>query len=105
MAMWYVILFLIFHLQVIGKTKLFIRHPETFYALEEMRERKFHESASRIAHAFRSFKLRKYYSNLNDQAYQLLSSKKERRRKSINRAFIGDYIDFGKKNILRYETG
>eukprot|EP01111_Echinosteliopsis_oligospora_P014913 TRINITY_DN5735_c1_g3_i1.p1 TRINITY_DN5735_c1_g3~~TRINITY_DN5735_c1_g3_i1.p1 ORF type:complete len:1138 (+),score=396.14 TRINITY_DN5735_c1_g3_i1:202-3615(+) len=39
----------------IGKTKVFIRLPETLFALEEMRERYWHNMVSRIKNAFRNF--------------------------------------------------
>ncbi|KAL0491036.1 myosin I heavy chain [Acrasis kona] len=77
-----------------GRTKLFIRLPETYYQLEELRERKYHDAATKIARAWRSYKLRKYYADLREQACTLLGNSKERRRNSINRPFIGDHINF-----------
>jgi myosin-1 len=87
-----------------GNTKLFIRAPETYYSLEEMRERKYHDSASCIARAYRAYKLRKYYSDLRDQAYNLLGERKERRRKSLNKVFLGDYINYCKCGQSCYVT-
>ena len=79
-----------------GRTKLFIRHPETYYGLEEMRERKYNDSATAIARAYRSYKLKRYYAELREQAMILLEGKKERRRNSLNRLFMGDYINYGR---------
>ncbi|GAM28278.1 hypothetical protein SAMD00019534_114540 [Acytostelium subglobosum LB1] len=40
----------------IGKSKVFIRHPEMLFALEETRERYWHDMASRIKNAYRNYK-------------------------------------------------
>ncbi|KAN0022743.1 hypothetical protein ACTFIU_005479 [Dictyostelium citrinum] len=40
----------------IGKTKIFIRYPEMLFSLEETRERYWHDMASRIKNAYRTYK-------------------------------------------------
>eukprot|EP00817_Percolomonadidae_sp_ATCC50343_P000304 CAMPEP_0117421408 /NCGR_PEP_ID=MMETSP0758-20121206/2511_1 /TAXON_ID=63605 /ORGANISM="Percolomonas cosmopolitus, Strain AE-1 (ATCC 50343)" /LENGTH=940 /DNA_ID=CAMNT_0005203525 /DNA_START=199 /DNA_END=3018 /DNA_ORIENTATION=+ len=77
-----------------GTTKLFIRQPETFFSLEERRERIFIDAAIKIQRYFRSWKLRKYYAELRQQAAQLYQVSKQRRRVSINRVFVGDYVHY-----------
>lgn len=44
-----------------GKTKVFIRAPETIFSLEEMRERKVQTYANRIQRFFLRFALRRYF--------------------------------------------
>ncbi|NP_001118234.1 amoeboid myosin I [Strongylocentrotus purpuratus] len=78
----------------LGKTKVFIRKPESLFLLEEQRERKFDYHARIIQKAFRQFNAQKYYLRLKQQASDILFDKKERRRYSLNRNFVGDYIGF-----------
>lgn len=59
-----------------------------------MKERKFYEAASLIQKAYKSYKLRSYYLELKESAANLLLNKKQRRRLSINRVFIGDYVNY-----------
>ncbi|EGG25063.1 myosin IC [Cavenderia fasciculata] len=44
----------------VGKTKIFIRYPEMLFALEETRERYWHDMASRIKNAYRNYKSFQY---------------------------------------------
>lgn len=78
----------------LGRTKVFIKNPESLFLLEEQRERKFDFYARIIQKAFRRFNAHKYYLRLKTQASDLLYNKKERRRYSLNRNFAGDYIGF-----------
>lgn len=78
----------------LGVTKVFLRQPETLFGLEEMKERKYHDSAALIARTYRSWKLKKYFLDLRTQACDLLQSQKQRRRLSLNRIFQGDYINY-----------
>lgn len=78
-----------------GLTKIFLRHPETLFGLEEAKERKYHDSASLVARTWRRYKLRRYYLDLRSSATNLLQNSKERRRLSINRVYLGDYINYG----------
>ncbi|XP_054756570.2 unconventional myosin-Ie-like [Lytechinus pictus] len=78
----------------LGRNKVFIRKPESLFLLEEQRERKFDFHARIIQKAFRQFNAHKYYLRLKQQASDILFNKKERRRYSLNRNFVGDYIGF-----------
>lgn len=77
-----------------GKTKVFLRSPETLFDLEERKERKYHDSATLIARTYRNFKLKNYFLQLRAQAADLYDQKKERRRLSVNRVFLGDYLNY-----------
>ncbi|VDM39001.1 unnamed protein product [Toxocara canis] len=62
------------------------------FLLEEMRERKYDGYARIIQKAFRKFNAQKHYMKVKEQACDLLYGRKERRRYSINRNFVGDYV-------------
>ncbi|KAI7864312.1 P-loop containing nucleoside triphosphate hydrolase protein [Spinellus fusiger] len=96
-----------------GTSKAFIRHPETIFALESLRDRYWHTMATRIQRAWRSYvrykhecarkiqifwRQNKYnigYLQMRDHGHQLLGGRKERRRFSLlsMRRFTGDYLD------------
>ncbi|XP_023568426.1 unconventional myosin-Ie [Octodon degus] len=76
----------------LGRSKVFIKAPESLFLLEEMRERKYDGYARVIQKSWRKFVARKKYVQMREEASDLLLNKKERRRNSINRNFIGDYI-------------
>nr|XP_025038318.1 unconventional myosin-Ie [Pelodiscus sinensis] len=85
----------------LGKTKIFIKAPESLFLLEEMRERKYDRYARAIQKAWRKYMARKKYVQMREEASDLLLNKKERRRNSINRNFIGDYIGMEEHPELR----
>ncbi len=98
-----------------GVTKAFIKNPETLFALETMRDRYWHNMASRIQRAWRAHvrykneaatKIQRFWKNQKeglvyarkrDYGHQVLANRKERRRFSLlgQRKFIGDYLDVG----------
>lgn len=87
-----------------GKTKIFIRAPESVFALEELRERKVYSYANQIQSFFLRFSMSTYYYNLQMSGNQKLQGNKERRRNSLERPFKTDYIgyreNFGLKAIV-----
>ncbi|XP_064421936.1 unconventional myosin-Ie isoform X2 [Latimeria chalumnae] len=89
----------------LGKTKVFIKAPESLFLLEEMRERKYDGHARAIQKAWRKHVARKKYVKMREEASDLLLNKKERRRNSINRNFVGDYIGMDNKPELRQFLG
>ncbi|KAM5171054.1 unconventional myosin-Ie isoform 2-T2 [Mantella aurantiaca] len=89
----------------LGKTKVFIKAPESLFLLEEMRERKYDGFARTIQKAWRKYVARKKYVEMREQASDLFLNKKERRRNSINRNFIGDYIGMEEHPELRQFLG
>ncbi|KAM4579754.1 myosin IEb [Odontesthes bonariensis] len=76
----------------LGKTKVFIKAPESLFLLEEMRERKYNGYARVIQKAWRKHIAVRKYVKMREEASDVLLNKKERRRNSINRNFVGDYI-------------
>jgi myosin-1 len=96
----------------LGVTKAFIKSPETLFALEHMRDRYWHnmatriqrmwraylayraESATRIQRFWRKKRVGAEYLQLRDQGHKVLGGRKERRRMSIlgSRRFLGDYL-------------
>ncbi|XP_077328497.1 unconventional myosin-Ie isoform X1 [Lithobates pipiens] len=89
----------------LGKTKVFVKAPESLFLLEEMRERKYDGYARTIQKAWRKYVARKKYVEMREQASDLFLNKKERRRNSINRNFIGDYIGMEEHPELRQFLG
>ncbi|CAI5438217.1 unnamed protein product [Caenorhabditis angaria] len=75
-----------------GRSKIFIKNPESLFLLEETRERKYDSFARVIQKAWRQFSARKQHIKQKEQAADLMFGKKERRRFSLNRNFVGDYI-------------
>lgn len=89
----------------LGKTKVFIKNPESLFLLEEMRERKFDSYARVIQKAFRKYHARQQYFKQKEEASDILLNRKERRRFSINRNFVGDYIGMEENPLLRALVG
>uniref|UniRef100_A0A667GK98 Myosin IE n=1 Tax=Lynx canadensis TaxID=61383 RepID=A0A667GK98_LYNCA len=89
----------------LGRSKVFIKAPESLFLLEEMRERKYDGYARVIQKSWRKFVARKKYVQMREEASDLLLNKKERRRNSINRNFIGDYIGMDEHPELQQFVG
>ncbi|NXC39747.1 MYO1E protein, partial [Penelope pileata] len=89
----------------LGRSKVFIKAPESLFLLEEMRERKYDGYARAIQKAWRKYAARKKYVQMREEASDLLLNKKERRRNSINRNFVGDYIGMEDHPELRQFVG
>ncbi|XP_072038335.1 unconventional myosin-If-like isoform X2 [Amphiura filiformis] len=85
----------------LGKTKVFIKAPESLFLLEEQRERKYDFYARKLQKAFRRYNAHKYYLRLKEQASDILYQKKERQRYTLNRNFVGDYIGYEHNNSLQ----
>uniref|UniRef100_W5N887 Osteoclast-stimulating factor 1 n=1 Tax=Lepisosteus oculatus TaxID=7918 RepID=W5N887_LEPOC len=85
----------------LGRTKIFIKAPESLFLLEETRERKFDGYARAIQKAWRKYQARKKYVQMREEASDLLLNRKERRRHSINRNFVGDYLGMDDRPELR----
>uniref|UniRef100_A0A665WNW2 Osteoclast-stimulating factor 1 n=1 Tax=Echeneis naucrates TaxID=173247 RepID=A0A665WNW2_ECHNA len=84
-----------------GRTKVFIKNPESLFLLEEMRERKFDTFARTIQKAWRRYIARKKYEQMREEASDILYNSKERRKNSINRNFVGDYLGLEQRPELR----
>ena len=100
-----------------GVTKAFIKTPETLFALEHMRDRYWHNMATRIQRAWRNYlryriecaiRIQRFWRKihgggefieLRDQGHRVLQGRKERRRFSLvgSRRFLGDYLGIGNK--------
>ncbi|KAI5306723.1 class II myosin, partial [Ascosphaera atra] len=98
-----------------GVSKAFIKTPETLFALEHMRDRYWHNMATRIQRAWRNYiryrhecaiRIQRFwrrvtggleYIKLRDEGHKVLGGRKERRRFSLlgSRRFMGDYLGIG----------
>uniref|UniRef100_A0A8C5R4E2 Myosin IE n=1 Tax=Leptobrachium leishanense TaxID=445787 RepID=A0A8C5R4E2_9ANUR len=89
----------------LGKTKVFIKAPESLFLLEEMRERKYDAYARVIQKAWRKHTAVRKYIRMREDASNIVLNKKERRRNSINRNFVGDYIGIEGRPELQQFVG
>ncbi|XP_012539423.1 unconventional myosin-Ie [Monomorium pharaonis] len=76
----------------LGRSKLFIKAPETLFMLEEARDRKYNMYARVIQKTFKKYFAWKRQAQQKQEAADLLFGHKERRRASLSRNFVGDYI-------------
>ncbi|TPX34504.1 hypothetical protein SmJEL517_g02861 [Synchytrium microbalum] len=90
---------------MLGKSKIFIKSPESLFLLEEVRERKYHHYAKIIQRAYRSWKSRKYFIELRKKAADVMYNHKERKRMSLNRIFRGDYVNYLDNPVLKNLLG
>ncbi|EFC37173.1 myosin [Naegleria gruberi] len=77
-----------------GKTKIFLRKPDTLFGLEESKERLFHDNATQMQRLWRNYKLKRYFIKLRNTSADLLEGRKQRRRLSLNRNFLGDHANY-----------
>ncbi|XP_078526236.1 unconventional myosin-If [Lissotriton helveticus] len=84
-----------------GRSKVFVKNPESLFLLEEVRERKFDAFARTIQKAWRKHIARRKYEQMREEASNILYNFKERRRNSINRNFVGDYLGMEDRPELR----
>nr|CAD7408549.1 unnamed protein product [Timema poppensis] len=98
----------------LGKTKVFIKAPESLFMLEDQRERKYNQYARVIQAAFKKYFARKKQQLQKQEAAvnwpiilfsDIMFGKKERRRFSINRNFVGDYIGLDSRPMLQSIIG
>ncbi|XP_044305252.1 unconventional myosin-Ie-like [Varanus komodoensis] len=89
----------------LGHTKVFIKAPESLFLLEEMRERRYDGYARVIQKAWRKHVAVRKYIQMREEASNIVLNKKERRRNSINRNFMGDYIGLESCPELRRFVG
>ena len=100
-----------------GTTKVFIKTPETLFALEAMRDRYWHNMAIRIQRAWKNYlryriecatRVQRFWRKVNgssdfiqlrDEGHRILQGRKERRRYSLvgYRRFMGDYMGIGNR--------
>ncbi|KAK2589111.1 hypothetical protein KPH14_001937 [Odynerus spinipes] len=89
----------------LGRSKLFIKAPESLFMLEETRDRKYNLYARIIQKAFKKYFARKKQAQQKQEAADLLFGHKERRQASLNRNFVGDYIGLETKPLTMSLVG
>ena len=89
----------------LGSQKVFIKSPESLFLLEEVRDRKYHSYAKVIQRAYRRWKSRKYFLEMRKKAANVMYNNKERKRFSINREFLGDYLNVLDNPVLKSLIG
>ncbi|XP_063173201.1 unconventional myosin-Ie-like [Candoia aspera] len=89
----------------LGRTKVFIKAPESLFLLEEMRERRYDGFARVIQKAWRKHVAVRKNMQMREEASNIVLNKKERRHNSLNRNFMGDYIGLENRPELRRFLG
>ncbi|XP_031432344.1 myosin IEb [Clupea harengus] len=89
----------------LGKAKIFVKAPESLFLLEEMRERKYNGYARVIQKAWRKHIAVRKNVKMREEASDILLNKKERRKNSLNRNFVGDYIGTDNHPEIRQFVG
>jgi myosin-1 len=88
----------------LGHTKIFIRHPESLFYLEESLERKEYDAALVIQKAWRNWVGKKHALEQRAAAANLFRGRKDRRSASMNKKFEADYMrydfNYGLQNAL-----
>ncbi|OXU30861.1 hypothetical protein TSAR_001331, partial [Trichomalopsis sarcophagae] len=89
----------------LGRTKLFVKAPESLFMLEEARDRRYNMHARVIQKAFKKYFAKKRQAAQKQEAADLLYGHKQRRKASLNRNFVGDYIGMDMKPRLASLVG
>jgi len=84
-----------------GKTKIFIRHPEALFNLEELRDRTVYDYANTIQRFLQKTSMKKYYYELKKGVNDKFQGTKERKRWSVDRTFRQDYIKYRQNYKLK----
>lgn len=77
-----------------GRTKIFIQDATVLFHLEDMLDRKLNEAVIDVQKAWRAYKQKRERLVLRADAYDLVNTRKQRRRASVTREYKGDYVDF-----------
>ncbi|KAL6052487.1 unconventional myosin-Ia [Balamuthia mandrillaris] len=75
-----------------GKTKIFIRNPQTLFTLEELRLQKLNDIVKIIQGKWRDCRGKAFARRVRNAIPEVFWGQKERRRDSIFRQYKGDYI-------------
>jgi myosin I len=80
-----------------GKSKVFIKKPETIFHLEELRDRALHDIVKIIQRNYRGYRAKKFFIEMKEKSLGIFGENKKRRRISINRIFEGDHLEIAQK--------
>ncbi|ELR11773.1 myosin IF, putative [Acanthamoeba castellanii str. Neff] len=75
-----------------GKTKIFIRMPQSLFTLEELRLQKMNDVVKAIQKRWRECRHRAFNKRVRAAVPELFWGNKERRRDSVFRQYNGDYL-------------
>jgi myosin I len=86
----------------LGKSKIFIKNPETVYELDKLKRKKIHTLASKIQRVWRKYAATKHLTKLKQAVTSYFAKRnKERRRGSFYRPFEGVYIPYNEDEDMR----
>ena len=76
-----------------GRTMIFIRDTDTYYKMEQLREKEYNIYTKKIQHIWLNYSHRREYINIQVYMTDLYKNNhKQRRRESIFRPYQGDYL-------------
>ena len=76
-----------------GRTMIFIRDTDTYYKMEQLREKEYNIYTKKIQHIWLKYSHRREYINIQVYMTDLYKNNhKQRRRESIFRPYQGDYL-------------
>jgi len=86
----------------LGETKVFLRHPETVFLLEALRDAAIAQLAARIQRVWRRHRARRTLLKQRRAAHrQFAAASKERRRQSMLQTYEGDHFGYRRHDGLR----
>jgi len=88
-----------------GKSKVFVKAPESLFLLEETRDKKIDSYARVIQKSFQKYFNRQKFLRQKEEAADIFYQKKQRRKGSLNRNFYVDYIGMDDKPGLKNLVG
>ena len=88
-----------------GKTKVFVKSPESVNLLEEQRERVYDEFARIIQKHLKNYVNKSKVAAIKESANAVVFAKKERNRASIKRRFYSDYLGCDSNPMFRQFMG
>lgn len=86
----------------LGRTKIFIKQPETVFDMDGLKEKKIASLVKKIQRCWRNYQAVKTNIKLRQKISKILEGNKERRRESFYRPFSSHYIELSDEinNIL-----
>jgi myosin-1 len=77
----------------LGNSKVFVRQPETYFELEKLRENRLGDFVAVIQRAWRNYTNKKVFFSIQNHINKIYADAgKARRRDSVFRPYLGDYL-------------
>lgn len=84
-----------------GCSKVFVREAASLFQLEDLLDRKLNNAAGSIQKIWKRYKQVRYFLRVRAKCYDLVNGRKERRRNSVSREYLGDYLNFSLNPVVK----